>query len=48
MLNLLAVGCILGGANDCKNSGICLWNGLCECPFGYTGSTCTKCEFFTK
>jgi hypothetical protein len=39
----LVIGCNVGKSLSCMNGGICQVNGVCECEFGYTGSTCESC-----
>ncbi len=38
------VGCNAGGSLSCINGGKCLESGECECPLGFTGSSCHNCE----
>ena len=47
LLLLKDTGCNTGGSLSCSNGGTCQPNGLCECPLGYTGLTCSKCKYIT-
>ena len=39
-------GCLSIGDPECQNGGQCS-NGVCFCPFLYTGSTCEECKFWS-
>ena len=39
------VGCLANGSLSCRNEGICMPNGLCDCKYGFGGSTCSDCLF---
>ena len=41
--NITTLGCTTGGSNSCLNGGTCIPSGICNCPFGFTGSTCSLC-----
>ncbi len=43
------LGCNNKDSFSCQNNGTCKLNGVCECEFGFTGFTCSKCNlsFFT-
>ena len=38
----LDLGCQAGGSLTCQNQGTCGTNGFCQCPPGWTGSTCAQ------
>ena len=41
---ILDIGCKAGESLSCLNNGTCLDSGLRECPFGYNGVKCEKCN----
>ena len=41
MTLLVDVSCT---ASSCLNGGQCI-SGVCQCPFGYQGSTCATCTY---
>ena len=40
------IGCQAGGSLECVNGGICVMNGSCICPVGYSNKTCSDCKYW--